>query len=235
MSRELRYEIKMVAQAAAYARIRMLMRFDRSAIRTLYPPRRIQSIYFDTWRNIALEENLAGISHREKVRFRWYGEAKTGVKGTLERKVRENMLGWKDLLRIDSTLAVEGQPRRAFTDSLRPFLSEGWEDVLDRNLQPVQWIRYDREYFATEAGKGPIRITIDRNLRTWDQRNRPQLSSKFRAPTPDVMIVEAKCAEGDYDALKDLMDDFPMRIDRCSKFVYASSPNDGALASQLSI
>ena len=233
MSPSLRYEVKMVAQAAFYSKLRMHMRLDQAAIRTLYPPRRIQSVYFDTWRNQALEENLAGISHREKVRLRWYGVDTKAVHGTLERKVRENMLGWKELPGIPIDLDVEGVTRREFADSLRPFLTAEWEDVFRKALLPVQWIAYDREYFATEAGAGPIRITIDRGLRTYDQRNRHRLSSRFRSPTPDVMIVEAKCAKEDYDHLRELVARFPMRVDRCSKFVFASSPNDGAISSYI--
>jgi hypothetical protein len=231
----LRYEVKMVAQAAFYPKLRMHMRFDQSAIRTLHPPRRIQSVYFDTMHNQALEENLAGISHREKVRLRWYGEGALGVHGTLERKVRENMLGWKDLLSIPVDLDVEGVSKRNFTDSLRPHLTDGWGDVFGKGLQPVQWIAYDREYYATEAGSGPIRITIDRQLRTYDQRLRSRLSSRFRTSTPDIVIVEAKCAKAEYEALKKVMSRFPMQIDRCSKFVYASSPNDGSIPSIISI
>mgnify|MGYP002628501705 CR=1 FL=1 len=233
MSPALRYEVKMVAQVAFYSKLRMHMRFDRAAIKTLYPPRRIQSIYFDTFRNQALEENLAGISHREKVRLRWYGEDTSGVHATLERKVRENMLGWKGLLDIPEDLDVEGVTRREFAGSLRKHLTPEWEDLLSKDLLPVQWIAYDREYFATEAGTGPVRITIDRHLRTFDQRSRHRLSSRFRSPTPDVIIVEAKCAKENYDELQKLMARFPMQIDRCSKFVYASSPNDGAIASYI--
>jgi len=235
MAIDARYEVKMVAQVAFYHRLMMHMRMDRGAIRQLYPPRRIQSIYFDTHDNQALEENLAGISHREKVRFRWYGEHATGVRGTLERKVRENMLGWKDLLKIDEEVDVEGTPRRDFTKWLRGHLTPAWDDVPMRDQQPVQWISYQREYFANEAATGPIRITIDRDLRTWDQRYRRNISRSYRSPTPDVMIVEAKCQAADYPALKELIERFPMQVDRCSKFVYASSPGDGAIASHIRI
>jgi len=227
MERETRYEVKMVSQVAGYPRLRMLMRLDPTAIRELYPPRIVQSVYFDTWRNRALEENLAGISHREKIRFRWYGDANTGVRGTLERKVRENMLGWKDLLPIDATIAVEGATRRDFAHSIFEHLTEPWLDVRSDALLPAQWVRYEREYYKA----GAVRVTIDRKLTTFDQRHVRVLTTRSPAPTPDVMIVEAKCAKEDYPALQQLIERFPMRIDRCSKFVYASSPREGAHAS----
>ena len=224
---DLRYEIKMVARAAVYPRLRMFLRLDRAMIRTLYPPRVVQSVYFDTDADKALEENMAGISHREKIRFRWYGDARTDVRGTLERKVRENTFGWKDLLPIDATLAVEGQTRRAFARSIHAHLTDEWLDMRDLGLLPVQWIRYEREYYRS----GKVRITVDRDLRTWDQRYRTHLSARFPTPTPDVVIVELKAAQEDYAELQELSMRFPMFVDKCSKFVYASTPDDGAIPS----
>ncbi len=226
-----RYEVKMVGQAAAYSRLRMFLRTDRAGVRVLYPPRIVQSIYLDTWTNAALEENLAGISHREKIRFRWYGDARTDVRGILERKVRENMLGWKDLAPIDATLAVEGQTRRGFSQSLLAHLDAGWSEVATRSLLPVQWIRYEREYYRA----GSLRITIDRALRTWDQRTRYRLSARFRTPTPDVMIVEVKTAAENDAELQGFLNRVPLHVDKCSKFVYASAPGEGAMPSYLPI
>ena len=68
--RDVRYEIKMVAQAAAYARLRMFLRLDRAALRELYPPRIVQSIYFDTHLDRSLNENLAGfLFESSKIEF----------------------------------------------------------------------------------------------------------------------------------------------------------------------
>jgi hypothetical protein len=227
--KNIRYEVKMVAQAAAYDRVRMFMRADRSGLRVLYPPRIVQSVYFDTWRDRALEENLSGVSHREKIRFRWYGDAKTDVKGVLERKVRENMLGWKDFLPIDEVMQVEGASRTEFARRIFAHLTPSWHDVRAMALQPVQWIRYEREYFSS----GRIRVTVDRKLRTWDQRYRRTITSAFRTPTPNVVIVEAKCAQEDYDELQAMLVRFPLFVDKCSKFVFASDPGEGALISRI--
>lgn len=231
MQKDVRYEIKMVGQAAAYSRLRMFMRMDRSGLRELYPARIVQSIYFDTILGRALAENMAGISHREKIRFRWYGPEKARARGTLERKVRENMLGWKDLLPIDEELTIEGARRSDFAAEIYSHLTPPWNDVRATQLVPVQWIRYAREYYNA----GNVRVTIDRQLQTWDQRARQTLSARFRNPTPDVMIVEAKCAQEHYDELQALVGRFPMFADKCSKFVYASHPNEGSHPSMLPI
>ena len=231
MSKDVRYEIKMVGQAAAYHRLRMFMRMDRSGLRELYPPRIVQSIYFDTLMGKALEENLAGISHREKIRFRWYGPAQDRAQGILERKVRENMLGWKDLLPIDEEIELEGTRRSDFATKIYSHLTPEWNDVRATQLIPVQWIRYAREYYNA----GNVRVTIDRKLSTWDQRPRQTLSTRCQNPTPDVLIVEAKCGKEHYDELQELVGRFPMFADKCSKFVYASLPGEGSHPSFLQI
>ena len=56
--------------------------------RPLYPSRVVQSVYFDTHGGRAVAENIAGISDRHKLRFRWYGPDAKVVRGRLERKIR---------------------------------------------------------------------------------------------------------------------------------------------------
>ncbi|QDU84667.1 VTC domain protein [Planctomycetes bacterium Pla163] len=221
----LRYEIKMACQESAYPRVLAAMRLHPAAVRTLYPPRRVQSVYLDTPDGNALEENLAGISHREKLRFRWYGDGATGVRGTLERKVRENLLGWKDLARIDAEVDVEGTDRLTFMRHLIANVPADWAADLRQGLEPVQWISYTRDYFTT--ADGTVRITVDRELRTWDQRLRWRLSRAQSSFIDRILVIEAKCATQHYERARELLNHLPLFVDRCSKFVLASSAPDG--------
>lgn len=216
----LRYEIKMACQEAAYERVVLRLQLDPSGIRVLFPPRRVQSIYLDTTHGRALEENLAGISHREKVRLRWYGRDTTRVSCTLERKVRHNMLGWKDTLQLGAPLDVEGVDRVSFMRSLKERATTEWRHALDAGLEPVQWIAYDRDYFATADGR--VRITVDRRLRAVDLRPSFVLTSRFETRLPRLLVIEAKCTPEDYPAAQDVLARLPLFVDRCSKFVLAS-------------
>lgn len=226
-----RYELKMVCQEDAYFRVRAALRLHPMAIRPLYSPRKVQSVYLDTLGRAALEDNLAGISHREKIRFRWYGEEARGVKGQLENKIRENMQGWKQILKINKTFDVEGQNSHGFLSKLREEATPGWKVRLSRGLYPVQWIQYEREYYATHHKR--IRITLDRKLRAWDQRGRVRLSSRFHTPIPRFLVVEMKCSAHDFDAAQDLARSLPIPVDKCSKFVTASMPDEGPMVSLL--
>lgn len=221
----LRYEIKMACQEAAYERLRMLLRLDPSALRTLYPSRRVQSVYLDTPTGSALEENLAGISHREKIRVRWYGDDARGVDAVLERKVRENAMGWKDVLRLPRPIDVEGVPHGEFVRTVADQATPPWRAVLMDCLEPVQWIAYTRDYLRTADGR--VRVTIDRSLTAADQRAASRLSFARRSPLPRLCVVEAKCAPEDYEAAQALLSRLPLFVDRCSKFVLASDREHG--------
>lgn len=224
-----RHEFKLVSQDLAYAGVMGILRAE-AHLAQLHPPRQVQSVYLDTPNGRALEENLAGISHREKVRFRWYGAATDQVTGRLECKVRHNLYGWKHLVQVETPLAVEGCDRFQFVQQLDPLVEADWRDRL-RGLQPAQWIRYQREYLGSIDGR--LRVTVDRNLKVSDQRLRARLCPRFTTPTGRLLIVEIKCSAENYRAAQRLVHRLPMQVGKCSKFVLASSPAEGPMPALL--
>jgi VTC domain len=226
-----RYEMKLVTQGMAYRRVLTELRLHRCALRTLHPSRRVQSVYLDTHDGRALEENLAGASDREKVRFRWYGDETGCVRGALERKIRRNMLGWKETFQYSGDIRVGGASRLAFMRSLIQGASTAFGPVLSEGLEPAQWISYTRDYLTTADGS--LRVTIDHNVRCADQRNRATLSMRYTTPTPNMTIIECKAAQDRYDALRNLLNTLPLVIDKCSKFVIASDPPSAPIVSVL--
>ncbi|CAM2009977.1 VTC domain-containing protein [Acanthopleuribacter pedis] len=224
-----RHEFKLVSQEFAYAGVMGILRAE-AALAELHPARRVQSVYLDTPNGRALEENLAGISHREKVRFRWYGSETTGVPGRLECKVRHNLYGWKHLVQVEQPLAVEGCNRFQFVRQLEALVEADWRDRL-RGLQPAQWIRYEREYLGSIDER--LRVTVDRKLVVSDQRLRARLCPRFATPTGRLLIVEIKCSAENYRAAQRLVNRLPMQVGKCSKFVLASSPAEGPMPALL--
>lgn len=227
----LRHEIKLVCEESSYAALRMALRLLPAGLRELHPTRRVQSIYLDTALQRALEENRAGISMREKVRFRWYGEGRELVRGTLERKRRANTLGWKETLALAESIQVEGAPRASFVAALARAAGGTWRARLERGLEPVQWIAYRRDYLATADLL--LRLTIDRELTAFDQRLVPRLSSARPTRLPRFLVVEIKCAPAALAAAQELANRLPLLVGRCSKFVLASDPTHGPLDSFL--
>lgn len=226
---DLRHELKLVSDEASYPELRMALRLERSAIRTLHPARLVQSLYLDTPFQRALEENLAGLSVREKVRLRWYG-AETGVvRCRLERKCRENSLGWKETRPLEAPLRLGGEERRTLMDELARRVDPRWRALL-AGLEPAQWVRYLREYFTSADRR--VRLTLDRELAFFDQRRLARLADTERTPSPRVLVLELKCAPADLDAAREIIARLPIPLGRCSKFVLAASALSGPLPSQ---
>ena len=225
--RELRHELKLVSDEEAYPEVRMALRLDRAGIRPLHPPRLVQSVYLDTCAARALEDNLAGLSVRDKLRVRWYGEEQERVEAVLERKCRENSLGWKENLRLGA-LAEAGQERRAFVRALARAADPRWRALL-APLEPAQWVRYRREYYTSADLR--VRLTLDRELFFSDQRRLARLSDAERSPSPRVLVLELKCAPGDLARAQEILARLPIPLGRCSKFVLAAVPSSGPIPS----
>jgi len=228
----LRHELKLVSDEAFGPELCMHLRLDRAGIRTLFPPRVVQSLYLDTPFQKHLQENLAGLSVREKLRLRWYGEPAAGVRATLERKCRENSMGWKESASIPGALDVAGAERHAFMAELRRRCDARWAALLS-GFEPAQWVRYRREYFTSADQK--VRLTLDRELAFADQRRLMRLSPRERSRAPRVLVLELKCAPDDLARARDILGRLPIPLGRCSKFVLASEPASGPLPSELEV
>ena len=228
----LRHELKLACDAEAYPELRMALRLDRAGIRTLHPPRRVQSLYLDTTFARALEDNLAGLSEREKVRLRWYGEDSGSVQAVLEQKRRENALGWKESTPVPGALALAGRERRAFVADLARRLDPSWRALL-AGLEPAQWVRYRREYFTSADRR--VRLTLDRELEFFDQRPLARLSDASPTPAPRVLVLELKCAPADLDLARDVVSRLRIPPGRCSKFALAAARASGPLPSEIEI
>ena len=170
-----------------------------------------------------MRDNLSGISTRQKLRFRWYGDASDEVEGQLEWKCRNNSLGSKDVAKL-TPMKVAGVTRRAFCLGLRERAPELWQRRL-RGREPAQWIRYCRDYYG--SADGDLRITVDRDLRTYDQRFDYVLSCRRKTPIPALMIVEVKASSEHREAIEQWLQRVGLRPSKCSKFVLATQPGEG--------
>lgn len=225
----MRYEIKTIVAESDLPRVRSELLLLPAALRRLHPDRIVQSIYFDTPDNDAVESNLAGISVRSKLRWRWYGAAVDAAAGRLEKKQRVNGVGTKQVHAIDRPLTIRGVDRRRFTTELEARLPAAARAELTR-LEPVQWIRYHRAYLG--SADGDLRVTLDSRLTAFDQRISPVLQCDAATPLPRIGIIEVKADADHRAAAEDFVQGMGWRSGRCSKFVIASCPSEIRLASR---
>ena len=188
MSRSYRYEIKFVLDNARLSDAMQWLYNETTAIKT-YDNRKVNSIYFDDVGFSSVRDNLAGISQRNKLRLRWYGEQKHTLP-IFEVKTKNGRLGCKTTYPIQS---IENSLMKLNIDKITSKCISGLEEqniVFDEHLVPTLQVNYEREYYETHEG---IRITIDQNIQFSDTQLHTTLDENNSFPYPfKVMEIKFK-------------------------------------------
>ena len=212
-----RYEIKFTTNSAHYEYLKQWIEIHHNAFYTPYPSRRINNIYFDTYDLDSYQENMAGIASRTKLRLRWYGDIGRIYKPALELKIKRNKMGWKKTVRLD----MDEQADRISYDSIKASIYAQLDDDMANRLRqsdnPVIINSYDRDYFV--SADGFVRVTLDRNLKFFDQRSHHSPNIIFRANAPEVVILEVKAAAKDMDKMVKILKAMPVPSTKSSKYV----------------
>ena len=123
---------------------------------------KVNSLYFDNYRDKALREKQDGVDKREKFRIRYYGtdtsfirlEKKTKIHGLCNKQsVMITAEECEKIIKGDTAFMLEGD---------RELLKELYAKMKYQLLKPKCIVTYTRESFVHEAGN--VRITIDSNI-----------------------------------------------------------------------
>ncbi|MDP6437863.1 MAG: VTC domain-containing protein [Gammaproteobacteria bacterium] len=216
---EERHEIKFAAYATEVDRVRNWLLLHPAGFIRPYPERQVNNVYFDNWDYHAYAENLAGVSERSKVRYRWYGESPGPAAGSLEVKQKRNYFGWKQRFPVDEPPYAPGKSWADIRATLRAQLPWNAKLWLDQNPLPIMINRYIRQYFCTTDTV--IRATIDTDQRVFDQRSGLYPNFEHPAIMQDTLVVEFKFSRADRQRAVEMIEDFPLRISRHSKYMNA--------------
>jgi len=188
---ELKYDISIAEYRELVPRLRPIMRRDPHAGENgVY---RIQSIYFDNYRDKALREKIDGVAKREKFRIRWYNDDLSHIQ--LEKKIKLDSL----CLKIGVPLTVEEYHRILNGDTCwmlghrDPLVRELYIKEKSQQLRPRILVSYTREPYIYDPGN--VRVTFDSDIRS--SLYHP-FCSRFRASEidsrmePGRMILEVK-------------------------------------------
>jgi hypothetical protein len=172
---------------------------------------RTSSLYFDT-RSFDVYRRIASFG-RSKYRVRRYSE---GGRVFLERKLKTRDLVSKRRSAVDwgelDRLALPGSER-------------GWDGfwfhrrILARGLKPVCQISYERTARVGEDGSGPIRLTLDREIRA-SPVERPAYhdSGGVRALEAGIWVLELKYRHSMPARFKRLLGEFGLTAQPVSKY-----------------
>jgi len=212
----MRFEIKFAYPPHFEGEVRNWLLSHSCVFSQAYPVRRVQNVYFDTFDLQAFGENLAGISRRSKVRFRWYGEDSLLPAGTLEIKNKHSQLGWKDSCRIETAPFQAGDSWRDVRRKIRSALPRDMRLVFDEHPQATLVNRYTRSYL--ESRDQLLRVTLDSEQEMFDQTCSQFPNVSRRTNIPDVHVLELKCDARHKQLATQALGTCPVRGSRFSKY-----------------
>jgi len=214
-----RFEIKFAASADEYHRLLHWVSLHPAAFRAPYPSRWIHSAYFDTIDYEAYFANIAGVSARSKVRYRWYGDSDSPQKGTLEVKKKRGQYGWKLFYPVPEKRWSDLSRWRTVIRHIRAQLPPDGRFYLDAAPRPMLVNRYLRKYFVTLDNT--VRLTVDRHQSVFDQRFSPSPNTLRGISYATHAVVEVKCSRSDRNLAAAAIQSIPLRACKNSKYVQA--------------
>jgi len=219
--KEGRYEIKFVTNVQNYFNIINWIQLHPGCFYSPYPDRNINNIYFDKYNYFAYAENLSGTSQRNKIRYRWYGKNEFPTNGKLEVKRRRNFYGWKESFDVNDhpSYLNLNNAMDVFFRHLHKKIDEKGKFWLQNNPHPAILNRYKRKYFVCD--NNDIRITVDSDLKVFDQRYSRCINVNNKANITETIIVELKCNRDKVEKLSRYINGIPIRVSRNSKYINA--------------
>ena len=181
----------------------------------IFKKRHVNNIYFDDLNLQCLMANLHGDSNRFKIRLRWYDNNLDNL--FFEIKIKKNIFGYKKIYKIKDLSIYHVISKNSLINSIEKKLPKDFNNRFNR-FKFIQLVNsYDRRYYLSSDKK--FRITIDKNIQTFDQRKNCVLNLMHKFFSQDKMVVEIKCQKLDQKKIITLFNDFPLRASKNSKYV----------------
>lgn len=211
-----RYEYKIVVNNFTLEELKELVILHPKHFIEKYPVRRVNNIYFDTADLSNYNDSLSGCARRSKMRFRWYGESLSRVKGNLELKKKKGMLIAKETQVIGNEFNLDEHSWKDITTSMAESITGSIKNDFYYTFVPVIINSYYRYYY--ETCDSSCRITIDYNQKVYDQRIYSRPNTYFYNPLSPSLILEIKSDYNSEAELGQIANYFPFRISQNSKY-----------------
>jgi hypothetical protein len=214
---DMRYERKFVPETLGQAELRAFLRLHPAGFFEPYPVRAVNNLYLESLDYRGYRQSVDGDPDRVKIRLRWYGEPFGRVeKPALEFKIKRGLVGHKRRYALAPFTMDESFDRhklRELVSAANP-PADLLPALVASELQLMNG--YRRRYFESRDRR--FRVTLDTGL--WFCRLHP-LRNEFmtRAMEHDLVVMELKYAREDDEHAHQVMQHFPMRLTKSSKFV----------------
>ena len=149
----MRNEVKYRIEGIPWRGVENHVLWSPAGFQPIFHKRRVHNVYFDKQDMNAFYDNINGVSHRGKMRVRWYESQGQISLAKIEIKKKSNLLGTKQLFHIPNW------DKKDFPE-LQRIVQE--KLGLNEESQPIFYSWYDRSYYQSFNSK--FRITIDTNM-----------------------------------------------------------------------
>ena len=214
-----RYERKFLISALNAVDVESIVRMHPSLFYEIYNQRYVNNIYFETNDFQFFFDNINGLSDREKIRVRWYGDMFGEIAAPkLELKTKKGFVMMKTSYRIRPFILDVGIDLETIHEAIETSgVPEHVRNKL-KSLRPVTANSYLRKYFMSANGR--FRITLDSEL--WYYRLE-SFRNQFLQKEMDRqhVILELKYNEELDDNANIISNFFPFRVTKNSKYVQA--------------
>ncbi len=216
-SKGTRCEIKFSSYQVNYPIVKNWLKSNNFNFKKEYNNRIVNNLYFDSNNLDAYKDNIYGHSSRIKTRFRWYGDFNEKKIGNLELKFKRNIYGWKKKYKIEKLNLENKINWNTVKTTISKNLPLKARIFFDKNNKPQIVNQYEREYFISNDKK--YRVTIDRNMKIFNQRSTNEINLTKKAIIQNYIILEVKFERTDYSKIESLLHNIPIRASRNSKYI----------------
>ena len=214
---EYRYERKFNLSELTKYEVECMIKLHPAIFLEIYEERFVNNLYLDSFDRRNYLESVDGVKNRVKIRIRWYGKLFGLIQEpVLEFKIKDGVVGRKERFaiqpfwidkerRLDSVVQMDENGE--VPDAVKMRLGNMEASVLNR---------YKRKYYQSADRK--FRITVDSEMEHYFvDRGR----NSFLARSVDRVntILELKYAVEEDEYVKRIVEHFPCRVVRNSKYV----------------
>ncbi|MFN0060855.1 MAG: polyphosphate polymerase domain-containing protein [Planctomycetota bacterium] len=213
-----RYELKFAGVATLLPQMRSWLRAHPAGFAPQHADRAVNNLYFDTHDCANCADNLAGVPDRRKLRLRWYGALQEVRGATLELKEKYGGVGRKASLGPLPHVAADALLSADYRRSLLRLPVGPFAASLASMDQATLVNCYQRSYYVSRDGE--VRLTLDRELRFFDQRLSARINLSRRVLHSDIIIVELKADACAWRRLAQAAEHLPLRQVAISKYCF---------------
>jgi SPX domain protein involved in polyphosphate accumulation len=211
-----RIERKWVFNKADHILVLNLLLRSNFFFKNQYPPRKINSIYFDNNNLSNITQNLDGISNRVKYRVRWYGKVDNLIKPNFEIKKKKNFETQKKTIPLKNFNNINYNNEKNL-NYLTEFINN--KIVFNRKLLPTLLVCYNRNYLI--SSNNLIRATIDYEIKSQKLLNfKNDFFCNFKG-----VILEFKYDSNLDQIVRSMFNNIKVRYSKNSKYVNCALNN----------